>query len=90
MINDLEKYMTELTDAINKCNPEVPRLLMRFINKGWHPSPGLPDEIFNNIENLTYQFRNNCGCKKLHEFERGILKPPSEHIQKPKKKKLQR
>lgn len=83
-----DKFMKELTDAVNKCSPEVPRLMMKFINKGyWHPSPGLPAEIFDNIENLTYQFRNNCGCKILHEFERGILKPPSEHEIIPKKKK---
>ena len=25
--------MKELTDAVNICSPEVPRLLMRFINK---------------------------------------------------------
>jgi hypothetical protein len=83
-----EKFMNELTDAVNKCSPEVPRLLMRFINKGEYiGTPGLPEEHFNNIESLAYQFRNNCGCKILHEFERGILKPPSEYVGTPKKKK---
>lgn len=58
-----EEYIKKLTDAVDKCSPELPRLLMRFINKGEYIGiPGLPDEIFNNIERLTYQFRNKCKC----------------------------
>jgi hypothetical protein len=60
----------EIREAVNKCSPEVPRLLMNYIHKGEYiGTPGLPEKQYNQIEELVYEFRNKCGCRNLHEFE---------------------
>jgi len=83
------KKIQDLRDAVNKCSPDVPKLLMSYIHKGEYiGTPGLPEKQFNQIEGLVYEFGNKCGCRKLHEFEWGIAKPPSERELMPRKKKI--
>lgn len=82
------KNIQDLREAVNKCSSEVPKLLMNYIHKGEYiGTPGIPEKQFNQIEDLVYEYRNRCGCRKLHEFEWGIATPPHRIERLPKKRK---